>query len=73
MKKNGKDLLLLDKYIVDKKIGSGAFGIVYLCSVPNSNIRVAIKAIDLLMAKQNNFSLKDIKDEVNCLKEIDSP
>lgn len=65
--------LLLNKYIIKKKLGSGAFGIVYLCEVENSNIQVAIKTIDLKMAKENNCSIKDITDEVKCLKEIDSP
>jgi len=63
----------LNKYIIKKKLGSGAFGIVYLCEVEDSNIQVAIKTIDLNMAKENNFSIKDINDEIKCLKEIDSP
>jgi len=63
----------LNKYKIIKKLGEGAFGVVYECEVIGTNTKVAIKVIDLQMAAKNNMTFNEIKGEVDVLMEIDSP
>jgi len=39
----------------------------------NSNLKVAVKVIDIKAAATNNVSLEEIQGEVDVLKGIDSP
>lgn len=63
----------MNKYKIIKKLGEGAFGVVYECEVIGTKTKVAIKVIDLLMASRNNMTYNEIKGEVDVLMEIDSP
>lgn len=61
---------LNDKYIIDKKIGSGGFSEVYLGLDKILNIKIAIKKINL---KQKNIVLDKLIKEIEIMKKMDHP
>lgn len=64
-KKNPK---LLDKYVLGKLLGQGAFGVVYKCRRKGTNTDCAVKMID-----QVETPLDEIKKEVEMLEVLKHP
>ena len=66
---------LLNKYVIEKEIGSGANGCVLKARyIKDLNVRVAIKKINLFDKKIKVVKfLKKIQNEVDLLKSLSSP
>jgi myosin-light-chain kinase len=59
---------LLDKYVLGKVLGQGAFGVVYSCKAKGSKQEYAVKMIDKV-----ETPLEEIKEEVRMLQMLTHP
>ena len=58
-------------YTIEKLIGEGSFGKVYLATHNNSNKKLALKCIP--KEKRSSKEIKNFKDETKLLTKIDHP
>lgn len=66
--------MIVGKYKIEKKIGEGSFGVVYQCMIPGTDIKVAIKIVDLKIAQSKyKMEITDVMKEIELLKQINSP
>jgi len=66
---------LLNRYKIEKTLGSGATGVVYLCSmIKDEKVKVAVKQISLNDEKRKKSDLlKETKNEIEILMNLDHP
>jgi len=66
--------LIVGKYKIEKKIGEGSFGVVYQCIILGTDIKVALKIIDLKVAQSKyKMEISDVMKEIELLKQVNSP
>ena len=63
--------IIADRYLIEKRLGQGGFGTVYLCTDLKLKRQVALKSLDLADGEATNR--KRFAQEAECLAGLDHP
>jgi len=65
--------VVLNKYLIRKQIGVGLYSCINLAEVINTNIKVAVKTVDIGEAAKHKMTLAEVYNEVDMLAKVKSP